>query len=149
MLTQAWAITKQMGVPEATLKFNDTLSKIAYHVIRTETDTSKIKLKINSKLNSYKENNTFSPYAMYINDKLINKFTSVVSNTWLTTFIKTNPQDYYSKTHCPVLALNGSKDLQVLPKLNLKGIEQALKKANNNDVTIMELEGLNLHLHTS
>lgn len=68
MLTQAWEITKQMGVPEATLKFNDTLSKIAYHVIRTETDTSKIKLEIDSKLKSFKENNAANPYAIYIND---------------------------------------------------------------------------------
>ena len=108
-----------------------------------ETDSSKIKLEIDEKLKSYKENNASSLYAIYINDQLINKFTSVASNKWLTTFIKTNPQDYYAKTNCPVLALNGSKDLQVLPKLNLNGIEQALKKANNNDITIKELEGLN------
>ena len=59
------------------------------------------------------------------------------------TFVKTNPQDYLSKVTCPVLAINGSKDLQVLPELNLNGIESALKNANNKDVTIKELEGLN------
>lgn len=47
------------------------------------------------------------------------------------------------------MALNGSKDLQVLPKLNLNGIGQSLKKANNNDVTIKELEGLNHLFQTS
>ncbi|MFD1615374.1 alpha/beta hydrolase family protein [Gelatiniphilus marinus] len=149
ILTQSWEIAKQMGAPEATLKFNDTISKMAYNVIETETDSTQIKLKIKSKLNAYKEDNASSPYAFYINDQLIDKFNSLASNKWLTTFIKTNPQDYYAKTNCPVLALNGSKDLQVLPKLNLNGIEQALKKANNKDVTIKELEGLNHLFQTS
>lgn len=143
MLTQSWEIAKQLGATNATLKFNDTISKIVYNVIKTETDTSQVKLKIETELKAYRENNASSPFVLYINDQLISKFTSVANNKWLTTFIRTNPQDYYSKTNCPVLALNGSKDMQVLPKLNLDGIEKGLKKANNKDVTTKELEGLN------
>jgi fermentation-respiration switch protein FrsA (DUF1100 family) len=44
---------------------------------------------------------------------------------------------------CPVLAINGEKDLQVDPKQNLPPIEAALKAAGNADITFKELPGLN------
>jgi alpha-beta hydrolase superfamily lysophospholipase len=42
-----------------------------------------------------------------------------------------------------VLALNGERDVQVDPKLNLPEIEKALREAGNTDVTVKELPGLN------
>jgi dipeptidyl aminopeptidase/acylaminoacyl peptidase len=50
---------------------------------------------------------------------------------------------------CPVLALNGEKDLQVPVTENLREIEAALKRAGNKDVTIMHLPGLNHLFQTS
>ncbi|MFZ1790050.1 MAG: dienelactone hydrolase family protein [Saprospiraceae bacterium] len=57
--------------------------------------------------------------------------------------MKLEPADYLTKVQCPVLAINGEKDFQVLPKINLPGIEQALKKGKNKDFTIKELPNLN------
>ncbi|NML66418.1 alpha/beta hydrolase [Hymenobacter sp. RP-2-7] len=48
-----------------------------------------------------------------------------------------------AQVHCPVLALNGSKDLQVAAGPNLAGIRQGLQAAGNRDVTVRELPGLN------
>lgn len=48
-----------------------------------------------------------------------------------------------SKTKCPVLALNGSNDLQVPPKENLEIIEKILKENGNEDVETKQLENLN------
>ena len=42
---------------------------------------------------------------------------------------------------CPVLALNGSLDLQVVPSQNIPPIKQALR--NNPDAQVIELKGLN------
>lgn len=44
---------------------------------------------------------------------------------------------------CPVLAINGDKDVQVPSKVNLPAIEKALKKGGNNKVTTIEMPGLN------
>ncbi len=44
---------------------------------------------------------------------------------------------------CPVMALNGSKDLQVPPKENLVPIARALAAAGNTDFVIREMPGLN------
>ncbi len=41
------------------------------------------------------------------------------------------------------MALNGEKDLQVPPKVNLSAIENALKRGGNENVTVIEFPGLN------
>lgn len=66
-----------------------------------------------------------------------------VTSPWFKRFLALDPHDYLSKTTCPVLALNGTKDLQVPPEQNLPEIEKALKAGGNKDVTITRLEGLN------
>jgi len=47
------------------------------------------------------------------------------------------------QVHCPVLALNGSKDSQVPPRENLGRIERELQAGGNKDYTLRELPGLN------
>jgi fermentation-respiration switch protein FrsA (DUF1100 family) len=44
---------------------------------------------------------------------------------------------------CPVLAINGSKDIQVTADANLQGIQAALKKAKNKRFDIHKFDGLN------
>jgi hypothetical protein len=43
----------------------------------------------------------------------------------------------------PVLAINGSLDVQVLAKQNLNGIKKSLEKAGNKNFEIKEFEGKN------
>jgi hypothetical protein len=66
-----------------------------------------------------------------------------VTNPWMLNFIKYNPAVVLEKVKCPVLALNGEKDLQVPPKENLGAIKDALAKGGNKKVTAIELPGLN------
>ena len=54
-----------------------------------------------------------------------------------------DPRPTLGKVRCPVLALNGEKDLQVAPKVNLAAIEKAIRAGGNADVTVKELPGLN------
>jgi uncharacterized protein len=72
-----------------------------------------------------------------------NAFVKQLSNPWFSNFIKMKPQNYLTKTNCPVLALNGEKDIQVSAKLNLAGIKTALQKNNNTHATTIEMPGLN------
>ncbi|MEX2112827.1 MAG: alpha/beta fold hydrolase [Pirellulales bacterium] len=62
---------------------------------------------------------------------------------WFRSFLTYDPALALAKVHCPVLVLNGEKDLQVDPQQNLPPIAAALKQAGNRDVTIRELPGLN------
>lgn len=62
---------------------------------------------------------------------------------WLRYFISYDPATALRKVTCPVLALNGSKDLQVPPKQNLPAIRKALGAAGNKNFEVDELPGLN------
>jgi len=65
---------------------------------------------------------------------------------WNVSFNKADPFDAWKKVKCPVLALIGDKDRQVLADANLARINAALEKAHNRDVTTRKLPGLN-HLY--
>jgi len=62
---------------------------------------------------------------------------------WMRFFVAYDPRPTLRRVKCPVLAINGSKDLQVVPRENLDAIEQALRAGGNRDVTIKELPDLN------
>jgi fermentation-respiration switch protein FrsA (DUF1100 family) len=66
-----------------------------------------------------------------------------LSNPWMQFFITYNPAVSLEKVKCPVLAINGEKDLQVPAKVNLEAIKKALDKAKNKKSTVMELPNLN------
>ncbi|MCK7535400.1 MAG: hypothetical protein MZV63_32680 [Marinilabiliales bacterium] len=51
-----------------------------------------------------------------------------VNNPWFRYFLSTEPSEFWSKVTCPVLALNGDKDMQVNYEQNLPAIKDALKK---------------------
>ena len=60
---------------------------------------------------------------------------------WLTWFLGYDPADAIRKIKCPVMALNGTLDLQVLSKDNLPVIKENLPK--NKKSLIKEYDGLN------
>ncbi len=62
---------------------------------------------------------------------------------WMRFFLAYDPRPALRKLRCPVLAINGEKDLQVLPKENLAAIESALEAGGNRAFTVKELAGLN------
>lgn len=62
---------------------------------------------------------------------------------WFKFFLSYDPKIALTKVKCPVLAINGEKDLQVPSKENLKSIEEALKIGGNKNYYIKELPDLN------
>ncbi len=65
------------------------------------------------------------------------------NNAWFRYFLTYDPRPTLRRVRCPVLAINGGKDLQVPAKENLAEIEKALKAGGNRKVTTVELPGLN------
>jgi pimeloyl-ACP methyl ester carboxylesterase len=62
---------------------------------------------------------------------------------WFRFFLTFDPRPVLAKVRCPVLALNGEKDSQVLPGDNLPVITAALRAGGNRDVTAQVLPRLN------
>lgn len=66
-----------------------------------------------------------------------------LATPWQRTFLKLKPAKYLEGVKCPVLALNGTKDLMVNYKANLAGIASALDQGGNKQYKIIPLAGLN------
>lgn len=72
-----------------------------------------------------------------------------LTNPWLRFFLNYNPASVLERVNCPVLALYGERDLQVLPDQNAPELERALKKAHNKQTTVLLLSQLNYMFQTS
>ena len=64
-----------------------------------------------------------------------------ITSPWFRYFLTYDPAIALGKVTCPVLAINGSLDKQVLPDQNLPPIRKAL--AGNPHAEVDELPGLN------
>ena len=71
------------------------------------------------------------------------QITKTMTTPWFTGFMNLKPKEYLTKIKGPVLALNGSKDLQVPAKQNLEIINEILGKNPKGILTVQELPGLN------
>jgi uncharacterized protein len=68
---------------------------------------------------------------------------SQITSVWFRYFLTYDPATALRKVTCPVLAINGSLDKQVLPSQNLPAIRKALAESGNQHVEVDELPGLN------
>jgi len=66
-----------------------------------------------------------------------------VNSPWYRFFLSYDPRPTLEDVRVPVLALNGTLDLQVPAEENLREVEEALKRGGNPDVTVRLLPGLN------
>jgi fermentation-respiration switch protein FrsA (DUF1100 family) len=66
-----------------------------------------------------------------------------LNSPWFRFFINFDPATALRKLTIPVLAINGSLDLQVPPAQNLPAIRKALAEAGNQRAEVDELPGLN------
>jgi pimeloyl-ACP methyl ester carboxylesterase len=62
---------------------------------------------------------------------------------WFKYFLSYDPAPVLQKLSCDVLALNGSRDIQVLTQSNLYGIKSALKKSRSKNYEVKEIDQLN------
>lgn len=66
-----------------------------------------------------------------------------VNNPWMRYFLDTDPAQFWSSVKCPVLALNGGKDLQVSHEINLPAIKTAVRRGGNRKIKTVIMPGLN------
>lgn len=76
-------------------------------------------------------------------DIFINSIVNEFNGKWFRYFLAFDPAPYLQKLNCKVLALNGSRDIQVIAASNLAGIRKALQKSPSKSYEIKELPGLN------
>lgn len=78
-----------------------------------------------------------------VQEESVRNQVNMLLTPWFRYFIGYKPASMLEKVKCPVLALNGSKDVQVLAGPNMEGIRKALEKAGNRNFSLEILPGLN------
>ncbi len=138
--SQTTKASELAGVSAEVIAFNKNLTNGVFKIMQNAKNVTEIKPKLTSYFNDFLKNMD-AKYKPYFNENAKNQMIEAYSNEWMLYFVKTNPQDYLKKISCPILALNGSKDFQVLADLNLNGIKASTK--HNENVKIIKLESLN------
>jgi len=143
LVLQTNALAKAAGASETELKANEESNRKIYALIKNykgsdlKGELKKIFLEELNKLPKEQQP------AAADKEKTIEQESGKIAIPWFTYFLRINPDTYWSKLKIPVLAINGSKDLQVLPKENLAGIKASLEKAKNKHFEIKEFPNLN------
>ncbi|MFO7692750.1 MAG: alpha/beta fold hydrolase [Vicinamibacterales bacterium] len=135
MLAQAGAIMKASGAPADAIAANTTRQQQVFAILREEKTTARIVERLQA---------IPVPGPKEASAALVKQS----SSPWLRFFATYDPAPALTKVRCPVLAIAGSLDLQVLPAQNLPAIGAALKQGGNEHHTVLELPGLN-HLFQS
>jgi uncharacterized protein len=144
LLLQQNLIGKAAGISEVELQKSEAINKKAFEIVNHSTSLEQLKTDLTRYLNqNLKDNPTTKIPNGMSNDEYVKLQVDQIAYPWMSYFIQYNPAPALEKVKCPVLALNGEKDLQVPSKVNLEAIRKALEKGGNKKGTIKELPSLN------
>lgn len=144
LLAQQALIGAASGMSPNQLAENEMLSKKVFEIILKEQGEEEMKGEIRNHNTQVFRNIPAEnlPRGM-TEDEFVNAQMAQMTSPWMQYFIRYDPAPALEKVSCPVLAINGAKDLQVPAKENLEAIKAALAKGGNTNVTTVELPGLN------
>src|SRR5258708_5927021 len=136
LLLQSELILKTAGVNDDQIAKTREFNKQTYALVRQEKNTAALQAKLSDLVENSGMSASLPPAALQSQVRLM-------VSPWFRFFLDYDPVPTLQKTMCPVLALNGEKDLQVAPKENLAKIQKALQDGGNKDFQTTELPGLN------
>lgn len=144
LLLQQKLIGKASGVSDEDLISNELTNSKLFDLVKQSKSAEQLNIELTKyiKQTLIDNPNTKKPDGMS-DSNFIKLQVTQIANPWMQYFIKYNPTATLEKVKCPVLALNGEKDLQVPSKINLEAIKEALEKGGNKNVTTKELPNLN------
>jgi pimeloyl-ACP methyl ester carboxylesterase len=143
MLRQTELGLKALGANAPLVRWNMAAQRRVIEVVKREPDAAraqKLLLQLYDDINAELTDETRAQMGVPSTFKLRGQ---AGSTSWLHYFLTVDPRPTLAKLRCPVLALNGDKDVIVSSKDNLPAIETALKAGGNRDITVAELPGLN------
>jgi hypothetical protein len=141
---QSWLIGKANGLSDSVLTNGDIVNRKIHRVLKSRASIEEVRKELTlimedalSKMPSAQQ-----PPADRRSAVIAEKV-NAIATPWFRFFVNYDPVPVLEKVKCPVLALNGAKDLQVPPEENLEAIQKALTKAGNKNFMVRELPELN------
>lgn len=144
LLMQAELIGRSGGTSEEDLKQSREINKAIFDLVLGIEEEDELRDELTTLLIQVMEDN---PDMMQVEgaepSEIISRTAEAYSGPWMRYFIRHDPAKELEKVKCPVLAVNGTNDLQVPAEVNLNAIEAAVKRGGNNNVTTKEYKKLN------
>jgi hypothetical protein len=144
LIAQGRLISASEGVSEVGMVYYGNYQRDVLDMIREIPDVTKLKKKIrkyNAKFLKACPPEVQEETGMTAEG--LEQTLKVMIQPWYRYFVQYDPATVLPLVKCPVLAINGSLDLQVPSQANLKGIETLVKSGGNEDVLTREFPNLN------
>lgn len=143
LLRQKADIQRLSGVSDAEIQKGTAENKKLFAILKKEGDNVKAEAKVLETYRKILTDKKLPPQDIESGVSQIKATFGAPTYPWYRYFIMTDPAKFWKMVKCPVLAINGDKDLQVSADLNLPAIELALKSGKNINVKTVKLPGLN------
>lgn len=131
LLEQGALIQQAMGKSPEEVAKNAATQREVFALLKTDKDEATLDKKLREVMTGV------------VPDAQIEAQIEQITSPWFRFFLTYDPATALRRVKCPVLALNGQKDLQVPPGQNLPAIRAALAEGGNTHFEADELPGLN------
>lgn len=138
LLAQTAGAEAAGGVADEQVNADERIGKIIYDMVRAGKSEADLREVLFSGPSS------FTPFIEHWQRQLHH-----LETPWLRFFLSYDPAPTLEKVKCPVLALDGSKDMDVVAEQNIPALKAALRRAHNHDVTARILPRLNYMFQTA
>jgi pimeloyl-ACP methyl ester carboxylesterase len=143
LLLQQALIAQAEGMNPTLLKENQQLNRDLFQLVNLHVDEKVL----NAAVDTYFEQHPLNTELLTLTGQTSSEFQQALRdqllNPWMRYFLRLDPQIALKKITCPVLAINGSKDLQVPATQNIPAIKNAIESNGNKLVTVQILPNLN------
>lgn len=136
LLKQSELIARTGGLPEEQISHSQQLDRMAYAAVRSEKSPPALEARLKVLVEKSGLNGAMPPAALQEQMRLM-------TTPWFREFLDFDPQPLFAQLKCPVLALNGDRDLQVDADDTVPLLRTAYEKSGNKDFTVAEIAGVN------
>lgn len=141
MKIQIMKVQESEGVETSEMDKSSALSNKIIDILKREKNDDVARKQIDVILDEYVKD--LSPEEREKEKAELENSIKMYMSPWFRYFLAFEPKQYLEKVKCPVLAINGEKDIQVTAKENLEAIEFILSKSGNKNVEIHAIPDLN------
>jgi len=136
LLRQSELVARTGGLPEEQIARSQQFDRMAYAAVRAAKSAVALEAKLNDLIEKSGLSASMPPAALQAQIRLM-------TTPWFRQYLDFDPAPLMEQIKCPVLALNGDRDLQVDANDTVPLLRQAYEKSGNKDFTVMEIEGVN------
>ncbi len=144
MLKQSEDINRAAGIKEADITWMKELNSKSFDIALKSKNITSLRKQIEDLFESYSTNLTQEQKDEYmLNQQGVNRAVMQLSSDWMKYFLAFEPAKYLRKIKCPVLALNGTKDIQVNCDENIDGFKNYINPKKCKVLETHKMENLN------